>query len=92
MTENKRFDCTENGFVVDYESEQKVLNLYDTVDILNRLNDENEQLKSELESAMGEINHCHLIIATLVENEGVNDYFDLLNKCDNELLKEMGWE
>lgn len=48
MTE-KRFSCTENGFVVDYESEHKLLNLYDVVDCLNALSDENEQLKSDVQ-------------------------------------------
>lgn len=48
MTENKRFTNTDNGFIVDYKSEQKVLNLYDVVDVLNELHDENEQLKQEL--------------------------------------------
>lgn len=51
MTE-KRFSCTKTGFVVDYESEQKVLNLYDTVDCLNELSEENRQLKSILQETI----------------------------------------
>lgn len=52
----KRFSNTDNGFIVDYKSEQKVLNLYDVVDVLNelatkcsQLEKENEQLKKENE-------------------------------------------
>lgn len=48
----KRFTNTDNGFIVDYESKQKVLNLYDVVELLNelatkcsQLEKENEQLK-----------------------------------------------
>ncbi|HIH34891.1 MAG TPA: hypothetical protein HA255_00415 [Methanosphaera sp.] len=48
MTENKRFTNTDNGFIIDYESEQKVLNLYDVVDVLNELNDENTHIKNTI--------------------------------------------
>ena len=44
----KRFSYIDYGFVVDYESEQKLLNLYDVVDVLNELNDENKTLKAQL--------------------------------------------
>ena len=54
----KRFTNTDNGFIVDYESKQKVLNLYDVVDVLNELNDENQILKAtneEYEDALGRL-------------------------------------
>lgn len=44
MTE-KRFTNTDNGFIVDYKSKQKVLNLYDVVELLNELHEENKKLK-----------------------------------------------
>lgn len=43
----KRFTNTDNGFIID-KSEKKVLNLYDVVDVLNELNDENKTLKAQL--------------------------------------------
>ena len=45
MTE-KRFNCTDNGFVIDYKSEQKVLNLYDVVDLLNGQQEYIQSLKN----------------------------------------------
>lgn len=44
----KRFSHIDYGFVVDYESEQKLLNLYDVVDVLNAFNNENKTLKAQL--------------------------------------------
>lgn len=43
----KRFTNTDNGFIVDYKSKQKVLNLYDVVDVLNELHEEKEQLQHD---------------------------------------------
>ena len=53
----KRFTNTDNGFFID-KSEQKVLNLYDVVDVLNELNDENKTLKAQLYCEGGVCNIC----------------------------------
>lgn len=64
----------------------------DLEELVNNLLNENEQLKDELDSANNEIGHCHMIIETLVADAGVTDYNDLLNNCDKDILKEMGWK
>lgn len=61
-------------------------------ELVNNLLNENEQLKDELDSANNEIEYCHMIIETLVADAGVTDYNDLLNNCDKDILKEMGWK
>lgn len=89
MTENKRFT---RKYIHGWQTDA-FLNVMNGLDEKNKkLKKENEKLKSKLECANGEISHCHMIINTLVENEGVTDYNDLLNKCDKEILKDMGWE
>ena len=60
----KRFSNTDNGFIVDYESEQKVLNLYDVVDVLNELHEENIQLRE----------HFIYLIAILIYTK-INGFF-----------------
>ena len=76
----KRFSNTDNGFIVDYESEQKVLNLYDVVDVLNELHEENIQLRE----------HFIYLIATALEDkecrkiyaEGLLEIFDDCSNLD----------
>lgn len=55
------------------------------VKLLNELHEEKEDMQEEIE-------HCHRIIETLVAQKGVNDYMDLLNLCDKDILIENGWE
>lgn len=55
MTE-KRFRYTDNGFVIDYQSEQKVLNLCDVVELLNMLHEEVELWKGNCLDAISDNN------------------------------------
>lgn len=50
------------------------------------------ELNEEIIMQDSEIRHCHRIIDTLVANEDVTDYNDLLNRCDKRILYEMGWD
>ena len=81
----KRFSCTDNGFIVDYQSEQKVLNLYDVVDLLNELSDKNEQLKQLCSSQQLHINKLQHEKNGLIEHLGrleeENGRLKHWNKC-----------
>ena len=68
MTENKRFiNDIDNGQLVDTKGELSTIDYSDTVDFyelwefLNKLNDENEQLKSENQNLRKCINEIYLI-------------------------------
>lgn len=87
MTENKRFTNTDNGFIVDYKSEQKVLNLYDVVDVLNELHiqldflkDENKHMKSVLRK------NRELEERNNRQYEQLSQLYDLIEKQDWESL------
>ena len=68
MTENKRFiNDIDDGQLVDTKGELSTIDYSDTVDFyelwefLNKLNDENEQLKSENQNLRKCINEIYLI-------------------------------
>ena len=68
MTE-KRFTNTDNGFIVDYESEQKVLNLYDVVDVLNELHSRNKRLEQKIQRERKSYTKQHLKWSKEAENK-----------------------
>ena len=88
MTE-KRFTNTDNGFIVDYESKQKVLNLYDVVELLNEFNDENEQLKQRNTRQAKQLDRLYNLIEQK-DWRALNDILDDFKRCEEQLRKE--WE
>ena len=75
----KRFTNTDNGFIID-KSEKKVLNLYDVVDVLNELNDENKTLKAQLYCESSVCNICKH--QQLTPYKGMQGYYTA--KCEKE--------
>ena len=94
----KRFSCTDNGFIVDYESEQKVFNLYDVVDLLNELAEEKEELKlllREVEHELTTLTGLTATDSTSIVKEDMEkyclfrlDYTELLKKIDKVMWND----
>ena len=87
MTE-KRFRYTDNGFVIDYQSEQKVLNLCDVVELLNMLHEENQELRKKNAKRKRKNKHHRTVIeelgAVIMGYKGVIKEL----KEENEQLKQ----
>ena len=60
MTE-KRFKETENGFIVD-EKDKTVLNLYDTLDLLNEQNETITEQSIQLDFLQDENQHMRTVL------------------------------
>lgn len=99
MNYDKLITCIQdNGFdirdgnIINRSTGEQLIGVTEDCWKLNELTKQIEQLKDELDSANNEIEYCHMIIETLVADAGVGDYNDLLNNCDKDILKEMGWK
>ena len=81
MTENKRFIIDDAGTLIDMQTRNTYDYVSDVCPLLNALNDENEQLKSEIKEWKDKYYQA--------EETVINEYSSNISKDMEELHKEV---